>query len=71
MGDFFVFATIPNTHCQRFFSQHTPMLALEVLVRKLNYVNAPLGSNLPVSLTKVLSRLLKLTNFHGNKAHHQ
>lgn len=60
-----------HTYCHHIYSQHTLLLVLETLVRKLNYVSTPLGSDLPVPPTKVLSHFLKLTNFHGNKVHLQ
>lgn len=60
-----------NTLFRHLYSQQTLLLALNTLVRMLNYVSVPLGYNLPASPPKVLSRLLKLTNFHGNKVHLQ
>lgn len=56
-----------NTLFHHFYSQQTLLLALNTLVRMLNYVSAPLGCNLLASPHKVLTRLLKFTNFHGNK----
>lgn len=53
------------------FSQQTLLLALHTLARTFNYVSVPLGYDLPAFPHKVLSRLLKLTNFHGNKVHLQ
>lgn len=53
------------------FSQQTLLLALHTLATTFNYVSVPLGYDLPGSPHKVLSRLLKLTNFHGNKVHLQ
>lgn len=53
------------------FSQQTLLLTLHTLARMFNYVSIPLGYDLPASLHKVLIRLLKLTNFHGNKVHLQ
>lgn len=60
-----------NTMLHHLFSQQTLLLALHTLARTFNYVSVPLGYDLPASPHKVLSRLLKLTNFHGNKVHLQ
>lgn len=48
-------------------SQQTPLLAPNTPARALNYAGAPPGGNLPGrARLKVLSCLLKWTNFHGN-----
>lgn len=60
-----------NTLFCHLYSQQTLLLALNTLATVLNYVSLPLGYNLPASPPKVLRRLLKLTNFHGNKVHLQ
>lgn len=50
-------------------SQQTPLLAPNTPARALNYAGAPPGGNLPGRVRlKVLSCLLKWTNFHGNDA---
>lgn len=56
-----------NTLICHLYSQQTLLLVLNTLARMLNYASAPLRCNLCHSPPNVLSRLLKLTNFHGNK----